>query len=347
MKKVTIHQAIIQKAELELRRILKTQKVRSGQIVGELLERELFENVRLLGDFTSDEREMVQKYMRAYVWLGQPEKALDLSKKTGMSINWGDETDVVQRGYRTIARSSILSLRGATEINREGIRLLEKMKELTGIGIPEDVHIGFSRALMQSMEGISYSRPFPTLRAYINATGVVPTQESLDRIYVETTRAVTPTEAMRRASKIFSLTGIKPLEARDQLLHKYLGLETFPLIDACLPLFVDIGNPIEIEQFINSDMPPYIRAIVKISTCRSLSPEEVKDAYQLILKKCEWNYDGNILTNISNNLKYLLQHGIYPPKDISGEFYRTLDNMKRVLPSEIIEYLKNKKAYWP
>src|SRR3989338_865911 len=165
---------IANKAQREFQQILRTKRARPE--VAELLERELFDTVGSL-EPAGSEREMVEKYLRAYVFLGEPRKASKLSQQTQISLEWSDERDVVERGYRIIARGSVLNIGKDIEMNYDGIRQLGEMRELTGMEVPEDVHEYFLEVFSRLLS----SRIHPAVRAYVKASNAVFSNEDADR----------------------------------------------------------------------------------------------------------------------------------------------------------------------
>lgn len=302
-------------AEAELQRIIKT-RARSDDVVGELLEREDFGALKSLGRLSGSEAQLAQKYMIAYVFLGEPGKAAQLSKRTGISADWSgdDEAHVVRRGYRSIANTAVLRVQDIIEINKDAVKRLRAMRELTGIGVPEDV----KQYLLNAISDSRNHRISRTLGSYLAATGDAVDEASADRIIAT---AVSQTSGSRdileRARQIFARTGMRPVQSRQELLAGYLKTSSFHVAEEYLPLFVEPANREEVERFIASEhIPPHIAAVIRIASGSKPPPQETRELYQFVEQRF---YALNELW--WHDLEYLAQHGIECPEDILVELY--------------------------
>ncbi len=325
MRETTNTIRAIRVAELELGRILRMQKSqdRPPQVIVDLLERDLFGMVGSLGELNPKEIEWVQKFMRAYVWLGWSEHASKLSKVTGVSVNWTDERELVERGYRTIAKGAVRVWGGYRELNQSSVTQLRRMRDLTSVGIPEDAHSYLIKSIAHSPSYKSRQ-----LRNYLSASGTSLTQEDVDELYLSVAAsAVTSADVLKRAVSLYDLAKLRPLSARAALLDKYTALQHFPTIEKFLPLFVDTTNTEEVEELVAGALPLHSAAVVKLVTGGTLSPEEVRGVYQFIFNKyTHYNLDFSYIKHhIIDNLVYLTKHGIRPPEDMVDDFYRMID----------------------
>ena len=207
-------QRMAREAHSEFRSILRIKGARPD--MGEVLERELFDVVGSL-EPSANEREMLEKYLRAYVFLGEPAKAAQLSEKTRTSLNWTEETDVVNNGYRLIVTGSVLRLGEDVEVSYSGIRQLRQMRELTGVEIPKDIHNYFLDVILKLWTS---EKIYSALKVYLEASAVTLTQEEADKLY-SAVSAYGTGRAIETAIKIFELTGISPDDAFDSLLTRY------------------------------------------------------------------------------------------------------------------------------
>ncbi len=322
-----VKESDIMEAERELKALIKGHNVHSGELVAQLLERELFSDVKMLGSLDADESDVVKKFMRAFIALGEPDKAARLGKKTNVSIDWKEDPVAVKSCYRWIATKYILKTGNEVIILPEGGKLIKTTLQFTGIAPPEDVVKIYQEAVVKS----PLSKISTNFRGYRNA-GLELTQEFVDRVYDVAMDTPSTDAGINRAKAMLKFTGTKPSRLKDDFLQSVYRLESLKVIGDLFSLC----NAEQLNDFVYPhNRRDYVSAIARVESGLPLEKDYAESLYEYAINNAVSKHNGYYLPSFfGNNVSYLISHGIKPPQNVESmiPFYlETKEQMMAVL----------------
>jgi hypothetical protein len=257
------------------RRVAK--EIRSAQLL-ESLETGTFDRTTktlLRGsDFSDSER--VMEFIRSFIFTGSPDSAEIYVKKTGITLDWQKEKDVILLGYGKIVDRATRSQRTAG-VDKSEFNRLKAMNRLTGINIQEEENL----RIIRFIAALPYRMLIPTVRDYMDSVNPYISHEAANILYdanryykkelpdsdPEHHGAETQASRLKRitalhkinmekAILLFGIIKVKPAgTARQNLFDSYKNMERLFDYEPFLHLFTDPSKPAEVKKLLKMVTP--------------------------------------------------------------------------------------------
>lgn len=331
-----INPRIIKEADEEYRKLVR-KGVRSPEIMGELLEREKYADISKLRNLGTGEKEMVEKYIRAFVFLGYPQTAARISAKSGLNLDWKNEKDVVTYGYRSIANRSTLHLGKEVELDRGWSARIREMKDYTGIDAPDDVMNHFANVIAT----LPPNKTSLAFRSYVTA-GLKIDEQTMDRFYDTVGQSNSSSDVLARSISLYKSSGIRPQKSREKLLGAMGRAFSLDKIESSLQIFMDVKKAEDTRDFLgNKDIPQQVKIVTKLASGTRISPEEKEQLYRFVFE-----HPIIILSPVSSmqyydhfrsNIDFLRNHGLSPPENVEKLFPERMDERDREYATALLK----------
>ncbi|MCP3683967.1 MAG: hypothetical protein GY861_14895 [bacterium] len=261
--------------------------------------------------------ELPEQYLRVYVVRGEPFKAQKLAD-SGVSIDWSNEQDVVNNGYRIIANNSFHVLAKSVEFDYKNFHdNVHAMERLTNSNPPTELHEIILEKLVEIGETAS------TFLCYAKDIHGEITQKMADSLYTGVTES-SPTRTLDNIKTIYRLSGKKAkqpiLQAASKIASKTnispAVANDFLIIDETMSFF-DYENTSESElESLSEGASP--RAILAAFFNAGHTPPQktIDDTYKELL-----DTNASATPSLKNTLNYLKEKSLVPSEELAVDFY--------------------------